>query len=169
MSLPISSFKTAERNSLGKRWDMSTQADIECWRMSQQDSIVSCVVLNVLLRVRMAVPVGGSSSFVSCCWGRVLRLAHVQLWVCMAGPSSSSVGRSWERRRRRARRDAFCSFLSARLALRAARRIGRCSGVIVSGAAVLATFRGLGDRHGGSRHEAVGVASTLWRGAISGA
>ena len=156
MSSPVSSFKTAARTSLGKRRDMSTRADIECWRMLQQDSTASCVVLNVLLRVSMAGLVGSSS-------------AHFQLRVCMSGPSSCSVGGSWERRRRRARQAAFCSFLSARLALRAARRVGRCCSVVVGGAAVLEAFRGLWDRRGRSRREAVGVVGTLWRGAVSGA
>ena len=72
MSSPVSLFKTATSTSLGKRQDMNTRADIECWCMLQQDSIASCVVLNVLLWVRMAGPVRGSS-------------AHVLLRVCMVG------------------------------------------------------------------------------------
>ena len=124
---PVFSFKTAARTSLGKHWDMSTQADIEWWRMSQQDSIASCVVLNVVLWVSMAGPVGGSSSCVSCCWVYVVRFARVLLQVFMAMPSSCSVGESWARQRRRA---GFCSLLFARLAVRAARRIGRRCGVI---------------------------------------
>ena len=168
MSSPVSLFKTAARNSLGKHRDMSTQADIECWRMSQQDSIASCVALIFLLRISMAGPFRGSSSCVSCFCGRVVRLARVLLRVCMAGPSSCSVGGSWAQRRRRVRRAAFFSSLSAGLALRAARRIGRRGGVVVGGAAVLVAFRGLGDRRGGSRREAVGVVSTLWRGVVSG-
>ena len=59
--------------------------------------------------------------------------------------------------------------MSARLALRADRRVGRRGGVIVGGAAVLAAFRGLGDRRGVSRREAVGVVRILWQGAVSGA
>ena len=169
MNSPVYSFKTAVRTSLEKRQDMSTRADIECWRMLQQDSIAYCVVLNVLMRVRMAGPVGGSSSCVSCCWWCVVILVHVLLRVCMAGPSSCSAGGSWAWRRRRARQAAFFSSLSARLALRAARSVGRRCGVVVGGAAVLVAFRGLGDFHGGSRREAVGVVGTLWRGAVSGA
>ena len=145
ISSPVSLFKPAVRTSLGKHWDMSTQADIEWWCMSQQDSIASCVVLNVLLCVRMAGQVGGSSSCVSCCWGYVVRFVCVLLGVFMAVPSSCSVGRSWACRRRRRRRAGFCSLLFARLSLRAARRIGRCYVVIVGGAAVLTAFRGLGD------------------------
>ena len=161
MRSPVSLFKTATRTSLGKRRDMSTRADIECWCMLHQDSTASCMVLNVLLRVIMAGPVGSSS-------------AHFRLWVCMSGPSSYSVGGSWTRRRRQERQAAFCSFLSARLALRAARHVGRRCGVVVGGAAVLEAFRGLRDRrggsyHNGSRREAMGVVSTLWRGAVLGA
>ena len=169
MSSPVSLFKTAARTSMGRHQDMSMRADIECCHILQQDSIASCVVLNVLLGVHMAGTVGGSSSCVSCCWGHVERLAHILLRVCMVGPSSYSVGGSWARRRRRARRAAFCSSMSARSDLRAARRVGCRCGVVVGGAAVLAAFRGLGDRRGGSRRDAVGVVGTLWRGAISGA
>ena len=136
ISSPVSSFKTAARTYLGKRRDMSAWANVDCWRMLKQDSIASCVVLNVLLRVCMAGPVGGYS-------------ACVRLRVCMVGPSSFSVGRSWARRRRRSQRAAFCSYLSARLALRAVKRVGRRCGVVVGGAAVLAAFRGLGYLHGG--------------------
>ena len=131
MSSPVSSFKTDVRTSLRKRWDMSARVDVDCCHMLNQESITSCVVLNVLLRVRTAGPVGGSS-------------ACVRPRVCMVGPSIVSVSGSWARRRRQARRAAFCSFLSARLALRAARRVGCRCGVVVGGVAVLAYLGALG-------------------------
>ena len=111
------------------------------------------MVLTVLLCVRMAGPVGGSA-------------ACVRLRVCMAGPSSGSVGGSGARLRQQARQEAFCSSLSTRSALRAASCIGRCCGVVVGGAAVLAAFRGLADLCGRGPHEAVGVVGTFWWGAV---
>ena len=97
-----------------------------------------------------------------------MRLAHVLLWVCLAGPSSCSIGRSWAQRRRRARGDVFCSSLSASFSLRAARRVGHRCGVVDSGTAMLAAFRGFGDRRGGSLREIVGVVGILWWGAVLG-
>ena len=87
----------------------------------------------------------------------------------MAGPSSGSVDRSEARRRRHARREAFCSSMSARLDLRDASRIGRLCGVVVGGAAVLTSFRGLGDLCGGCLHEEVWVVGNFWWGAVLGA
>ena len=68
--------------------------------------------------------------------------------------------------RQRARRLAFCSSLSARLALRSARYVRRCGGTGVGYAAMLEALRGLLDRRGGSFSEAVRVVGTLWRGVV---